>query len=172
MLACLWKLNVAPSSVFPLHFPSFSLCPRQGGEPSAIAPASRRALTVAPQPLPSCPELRQDLADLVDHLAAPVELEVSRIAASAHPKCHRSSAVVRFTVASTAPHPSAFPRSCPLFSIMHRCSGEDATTNAGPAEPEHGRAPSRHGRRRCSLAAKLDRFTLAGSSSMGSSPWS
>jgi hypothetical protein len=63
--------------------------------------------------------------------------------------------VVRVTVAGTAPHSSAFPRSRPLFPITHRCSGEDATTSPGPVKPEHGRALPRHGRRPGAHAAKL-----------------
>jgi hypothetical protein len=55
--------------------------------------------------------------------------------------------LLRSSVASTAPCTSAFPSACSFFPTTRRCSSDDATTNAGQAGPERGRALSRHCRR-------------------------
>jgi hypothetical protein len=67
------------------------------------APPSPRTLVTAPQPTKLRPSLCHTALHLLDQPVDSIEPEVSRIAASARPKCHRSSAVFRVTVASTTP---------------------------------------------------------------------
>jgi hypothetical protein len=132
----------------------------QADAPSRIAATCLAAAVRARHCIPtgqikSRPPLYHIALHLLDQPVTSIEPKVSRIAASARPKCHRSSAMVRVTVASTAPHSSAFPRSRPLFPITPRCSGDDATTSPGPVKPEHARALPRHGRWPGAHAAKL-----------------
>jgi hypothetical protein len=146
--------------------PHSRLCPlsrssrAQADAPSRIAAACLAAAVRARHRIPtgqikSHPSLRHTALHLLDQPVTSIEPKVSRIVASARPKCHRSSAVVRVTVASTTPYSSAFPRSRPLFPITPRCSGGDVTASLGPVKPEHGRALPRHGRRLGAHAAKL-----------------